>query len=198
MQIVVAITGASGAIYGISVLRELTARNVQTHLIISRAARYIIKQETDLDPDRVSGYATNTYGEGDFAAAIASGSFRHDGMVIAPCSMKTLAAVAHGYAGNLIHRAADVTIKEQRRLILLPRETPLSPIHLENMLKLARIGVTILPPVPAFYLRPVNIDDLVRFTTARVLDQLGVEHDLTTRWGEDYRLPGTSHPETED
>jgi len=190
MRIVVAITGASGALYGISVLRELTAHNVETRLIISRAARYIIRQETGLDPDLVAGYTPFSYTEDDFDADIASGSFRHDGMVIAPCSMKTLAAIAHGYAENLIQRAADVTIKERRRLVLLPRETPLSPIHLENMLKLARIGVTIMPPVPAFYLRPAGIDDLVRHTTARVLDQLGLEHNLADGWGDRYRLPG--------
>lgn len=189
MQIVIAITGASGAIYGISILRELVAHGVQTHLIISRAAGYIIRQETGLNPDQVSEYAAFAYHEDDFTADIASGSFQHDGMVIAPCSMKTLAGVAHGYAGNLTQRAADVTIKERRRLILLTRETPLSPIHLENMLKLARLGVTIMPPVPAFYLQPKNIEDLVRYTTARVLDQLGMTHNLTERWGKAFRLP---------
>ncbi|MEW6541434.1 MAG: UbiX family flavin prenyltransferase [Bacillota bacterium] len=190
MRIVVAITGASGAVYGISVLRELAALNAEIHLIISRAARYIIRQETGLDPDLVAGCTPFSFTEDDFDADIASGSFRHEGMVIAPCSMKTLAAVAHGYAENLIQRAADVTIKERRRLVLLPRETPLSPIHLENMLKLARIGVIIMPPVPAFYLRPAGIDDLVRHTTARVLGQFGIEHHPADGWGEKYRLPG--------
>lgn len=184
MRIVVAITGASGAIYGISVLQELARHHIETHLVISRAARYIIRQETGLEPDQVAGYATFAYQEDDFTAGIASGSFRHNGMVIAPCSMKTLAALAHGYAANLIQRAADVTIKEKRRLILLPRETPLSLIHLENMLTLARTGATIMPPLPAFYLRPANIEDLVRFTTARVLDHLNIDHNLAGRWGE--------------
>ncbi|MBE0466752.1 MAG: UbiX family flavin prenyltransferase [Candidatus Desulforudis sp.] len=191
MRFVVAMTGASGAVYGISILRELAALGVETHLVVSRAARYIIRQETGLDPDEVSRQATCAYGEDDFDADIASGSFRHDGMVIVPCSMKTLAGVAHGYAENLTQRAADVTIKERRRLVLVPRETPLSPIHLENMLKLARIGVTIMPPVPAFYLRPRNVEELVLFTTARVLDQLGVEHDLAGRWGEKFRFLGS-------
>lgn len=189
MRIVLAITGASGAVYGVSILQELAERAVETHLIISRAAEYILRQETGLTADRLKEFAAHAYGEDDFAADIASGSFRHDGMVIAPCSMKTLAGVAHGYAENLTLRAADVTIKERRRLVLLPRETPLSPIHLENMLKLARLGVTIMPPVPAFYLRPRTVDDLIRFTTARVLDQLGVAHDLAARWGADLRIP---------
>jgi 4-hydroxy-3-polyprenylbenzoate decarboxylase len=189
MRIVVAMTGASGAVYGISILKVLAECRVETHLVISRAARYIIRQETGLEPDQVSAHATVCYREDDCAAAIASGSFQHHGMVIAPCSMKTLAGLAHGYAENLILRAADVTIKERRRLVLLPRETPLSPIHLENMLKLARIGVVVMPPVPAFYLRPATVEDLVRFTTARVLDQLGVDHNLAGRWGEQFHAP---------
>ncbi|MDP3050276.1 MAG: UbiX family flavin prenyltransferase, partial [Eubacteriales bacterium] len=184
MRIVVAITGASGALYGIETVRQLTAHGVETHLVISNAARYIIVQETGQSPDDLSAIASFTYGEDDFAAPIASGSFRHDGMVITPCSMKTLAAVATGYASNLIQRAADVSIKEGRKLVLLPRESPFSAIHLENMLKLARLGIVIMPPVPAFYTQPETIADIVRFTVGRILDQFGVPHNLIRRWGE--------------
>ncbi|MDA8097358.1 MAG: UbiX family flavin prenyltransferase [Desulforudis sp.] len=184
MRIVVAITGASGALYGVETLRQLTIHGVETHLVVSDAARFIIAQETGEFTDDLPSLASYAYSEDDFAAPIASGSFRHDGMVIAPCSMKTLAAVATGYASNLIQRAADVTIKEGRKLVLLPRETPFSAIHLENMLKLARLGTVIMPPVPAFYNRPETIGDIVGFTVGRVLDQLGVAHNLIRRWGE--------------
>ncbi len=184
MRIIVAITGASGAVYGVDILRQLSAQQVDTRLVISDAAHWIIEQETGLTADDLSALAAQTYTESDFTAPMASGSFRHDGMVVAPCSMKTLAAIAHGYGSNLIQRAADVTIKEGRKLVLLPRETPLSAIHLENMLKLARLGTVIMPPVPAFYSHPADIAGLVRFTTGRVLDQLGVPHNLIQRWGE--------------
>ncbi|MDQ7790040.1 MAG: UbiX family flavin prenyltransferase, partial [Clostridia bacterium] len=168
----------------IETVRQLTAHGVETHLVISNAARYIIVQETGQSPDDLSAQASFTYGEGDFTAPIASGSFRHDGMVIAPCSMKTLAAVATGYASNLIQRAADVSIKEGRKLVILPRESPFSAIHLENMLKLARLGIVIMPPVPAFYTRPETIADIVGFTVGRILDQFSVPHNLIRRWGE--------------
>ncbi|MFZ5898133.1 MAG: UbiX family flavin prenyltransferase [Bacillota bacterium] len=184
MRIIVAISGASGAVYGISILKELSARSVETHLVLSAAARYIIAQETASTVGQVTSLATRTYDENDFTAPIASGSFPCQAMVVAPCSMKTLAGIASGYAENLILRAADVTIKERRRLILVTRETPLSPIHLENMLKLARLGVVIMPPVPAFYTRPATIDDIVRQTTGRLLDLLGLDNDLTQRWGQ--------------
>ncbi|MGC7845678.1 UbiX family flavin prenyltransferase [Desulforudis sp. 1088] len=185
MRIIVAVSGASGAVYGINILKELAVRGVETHLVLSAAARYIITQETAWTVDRVTALASRTYEENDFTAPIASGSFQCRAMVVAPCSMKTLAGIASGYAENLILRAADVTIKEQRRLILVTRETPLSPIHLENMLKLARLGAVIMPPVPAFYARPATIDDIVRQTTGRVLDLLGIENSLAHRWGED-------------
>ncbi|MBO8128883.1 MAG: UbiX family flavin prenyltransferase [Peptococcaceae bacterium] len=184
MRLVVAITGASGAIYGITLLKELAARGVEVHLILSRAARYIIAQETPYSAGEVAGLAFRCYDEDDFAAPMASGSFVHDGMVVVPCSMKTLAGVAAGYAANLVQRAADVTLKERRRLILVPRETPLSPVHLENMLKLARLGVVIMPPVPAFYTKPKTLDDIVIFTVGRVMDHLGIAHSLFRRWGE--------------
>jgi 4-hydroxy-3-polyprenylbenzoate decarboxylase len=182
MRIVVAITGASGAIYGITLLEELEKREVETHLIISAWGKKIIELETTHSPAYLSKRATFSYGDEEMAAPPASGSFLHQGMVIAPCSMKTLAAIAHGWAESLITRAADVTIKEKRPLILLPRETPFSPIHLENMLKLARLGVTIMPPVPAFYARPETIQDLVNQTVGRVLDLLDLENNLVRRW----------------
>lgn len=183
-KIVLAMTGASGAIYGISLLDQFNKAGIETHLIISFAARQTIRMETNISIEEIEKktYSVEPYSVGNMAAPPASGSFLHDGMVIAPCSMKTLSAVASGYADNLIARAADVTIKERRKLILLVRETPLSPIHLENMLKLARLGVVIMPPVPAFYNRPQSIEDMVSHITGRVLDCLGIENSLVKRW----------------
>ncbi|MBC7106532.1 MAG: UbiX family flavin prenyltransferase, partial [Firmicutes bacterium] len=152
MRIVVAMTGASGTVYGLTLLEELRTLGVETHLIVSRAARLIAAEEAGLSWEDLRALAAFTYDVDDLGAPVASGSFPHDGMVVAPCSMRTCAAIAHGLADNLITRAADVAIKEQRRLILLPREAPLSALHLENMLRLARLGVIIFPPVPAFYL----------------------------------------------
>lgn len=189
MRLVVAMTGASGAVYGVRLLQALTARDVEVHLILSRAAREIIHRETSATVEEVITLAARAYSEEDLGAPPASGSFRHQGMIVAPCSMKTLAGIAAGYAANLIQRAADVTIKEQRRLVLLPRETPLSAIHLENMLKLARLGVVIMPPLPAFYLRPATLDEAVDQTVGRVLDFFGLAPPDLPRWGdEDYRI----------
>ncbi len=185
MRVIVGITGASGAVYGITILEYLKAHRVEAHLVMSRWANRTIELETDYAPQQVAALAHRCYQAEDMAAAVSSGSFKHDGMVIAPCSMKTLAAIACGYSDNLIARAADVTIKEGRKLILLTRETPLSPVHLENMLKLARIGVTIMPPVPAFYNRPATLGEVVKHSAGRVLDLLGVENDLLRRWGEE-------------
>lgn len=182
MRIVVAITGATGAVYGITMLRELARTGVETHLVISNWARRTIELETDYKVNTIDTLASCVYESDNLAAPISSGSFQHQGMVIAPCSMKTLAAIATGYTDNLISRAADVTLKEKRRLILLPRETPLHEIHLENMLKLARAGAVIMPPVPAFYHRPATITDLVLQTIGRVLDLLHIENSLTHRW----------------
>lgn len=183
MRIVLGISGASGAVYGLSILAELNNMEIETHLIISRWAKQTILTETDCNPEQVATTAHTYYDYGDLTAGPASGSFRHQGMVIAPCSMKTISAIAAGYTNNLITRAADVTIKERRPLILLVRETPLSAIHLENMLKLARLGVVIMPPVPDFYSRPSLLNDIIRQTTGRVLDSLGIENNLTIRWG---------------
>lgn len=182
MRIVVAITGASGAIYGTTLLEELEKRKIETHLIISTWGKRIIELETTYSPACLTKKSSFSYEDEDMAAPPASGSFLHQGMVIAPCSMKTLAAITHGWAESLITRAADVTIKEKRPLILLPRETPFSPIHLENMLKLSCLGVTIMPPIPAFYTRPETIQDLVNHIAGRVLDLLGIENNLVRRW----------------
>lgn len=184
MRIVVGITGATGAIYGITLLEYLRSHGVETHLILSNWGKCTIELETNQTIDKVTKLATCTYREDDQAAPVSSGSFIHHGMVVVPCSMKTLSAVAHGYADNLISRAADVTIKERRKLILVTRESPLSAIHLENMLKLARLGVTIMPPMPAFYQKPQTIEDIVQHSTGRILDHLGVEHCMIKRWGE--------------
>lgn len=198
MRLVVAITGASGAIYGIALLKALKKLGAETHLILSRQAEEIIAAETTYTPAEVQALASRAYAEDDWGAPVASGSFLHQGMVIAPCSMKTLAGIASGYAENLIQRAADVTLKEGRRLILLPRESPFNAIHLENMLKLARLGVIIAPPVPAFYPRPQTINDLVYFSVGRVLDLLGMEHHLFPRWGESGAVTNLSREAKSD
>ena len=183
-KIIIGISGASGAIYGINILSGLCKAGVETHLIISSAAEITIKMETTSSVEMLAKMAHFHYLIKDIAAPPASGSFLHQGMVVAPCSMKTLSAIANGYTDNLITRAADVTIKEKRKLVLLVRETPLSSIHLENMLKLANIGVTIMPPVPSFYQKPQTIEDLVNQTAGRVLDFLGIENSLAKSWPE--------------
>lgn len=183
MRLVVGITGATGAVYGIRLLEALRALpDVETHLILTRWARTTIEVETDLSPGNVQKLADVVHRPGDQAAALSSGSFRTDGMVIAPCSMKTLAGIRAGYADGLIGRAADVVLKEHRPLVLVPRESPLHEIHLENMLALARMGVRIVPPMPAFYRRPKTIEDLVDHTVARVLDQLALPGPEVDRW----------------
>ena len=181
-RLVVALTGASGAIYGIRLLECLRDLPVEVHLIISRWARVTIEHETSYSYTQVKALADEVYGENDQAAAVSSGSFLTRGMVIAPCSTKTLAAVASGYSHNLIGRAADVTLKERRPLVLAVRETPLSSIHLRNMLTLSDVGATIFPPTPAFYHRPTEIDDIVDQTVLRILDQFQFELDAASRW----------------
>lgn len=181
-RIVVGISGATGVIYGIRLLEQLKKANVETHLILTNWASRNIELETNYLPEDVAKLADYCHKENNLASVLASGSFIHNGMVVAPCSMKTLAALAHGFADNLLVRAADVTLKEGRKLVLMPRETPLNAIHLENMLKLAKLGVTIMPPMPSFYNRPVTLDDLVNQTIGRVLDTLGLENNLTKRW----------------
>jgi 4-hydroxy-3-polyprenylbenzoate decarboxylase len=182
MRIVVAISGASGAIYGIKLLEALNKVGVETNLIISDWGKKTIEIETTYSVDEVIAMAHVYYDLYNLGAAVSSGSFRHQGMVVAPCSMKTLSGIANGMENNLIIRAAGVTLKEQRKLVLMPRETPLTPIHLENMLKLSRIGVAIMPPVPALYNKPQTIDDIVNHTVARALDHLDIDNELTKRW----------------
>lgn len=181
-RFVVGMTGATGAIFGIRLLEALKACDVESHLIVSKWAQQTIEHETPYSLDQVCALATVTYTAADMGAAIASGSFITEGMVIIPCSMRTLSSIAHGYGEHLVHRAADVILKERRRLVLVTRESPLSEVHLENMLKLARIGVTILPPMPAFYNHPQSIADIVDHVVARVLDQFGIVAPFAKRW----------------
>jgi 4-hydroxy-3-polyprenylbenzoate decarboxylase len=182
-RIVVGMTGATGAVLGVEVLRRLqVCPDVQTHLVLSRWARATIRLETQLTAADVAGLADVVYSWDDQAAAISSGSFRTDGMVVVPCSMKTLAGIRTGYAEGLIARAADVTLKEHRRLVLVPRETPLSEIHLANMLALARMGVSIVAPMPAFYNHPASVSDIVAHIVTRILDQFDIESPSAQRW----------------
>ncbi|WP_079177076.1 non-oxidative hydroxyarylic acid decarboxylases subunit B [Streptomyces sp. MUSC 14] len=182
-RVILGMTGATGAVFGVELLRRLREQpDVETHLVLSQWARATIHLETDLSVREVTDLADVTYAWNDQGAAISSGSFRADGMIIAPCSMKTLAGIRTGYADGLIPRAADVTLKERRPLVLVPRETPLSEIHLENMLALSRMGARIVPPMPAFYSRPKSIDELVEHVVVRVLDQMDIEVSSAQRW----------------
>jgi len=161
---------------------------VETHLIVSKWGAHTLAEETSYTLDRVRQMATYSYPPSDQGAAVSSGSFLTSGMVVAPCSMRTLAAIATGQGDNLIHRAADVILKERRKLVLLVRETPLHEIHLENMLKLARMGVVILPPVPAFYNHPQSLEEMIDHLVMRTLDQVGIHTDLAERWGSEIQL----------
>lgn len=191
-RLIVALTGATGAIYCVRALEALRRAGVDTHLVISRWGQATLAHETDVTLEQLNGLASAVHAVGDLTAPIASGSFETDGMLIVPCSMRTLGAIANGVGDNLIHRAADVVIKERRPLTLAVVETPLSAIHLENMLKLSRLGVQIVPPVPAFYTRPAALDDVVNYTVARLLDQVGVRVEAK-RWGDEkgQRAEGT-------
>lgn len=180
-RLIVGITGASGSIFGVRLLEMLQGSNIETHLVMSRWGARTLVHETSYTPEQVNALASVVHPLTDQGASISSGSFVTMGMVIAPCSVRTLAAIAHGLGDNLIHRAADVVLKERRQLVLAVREAPLSEIHLENMLKLSRMGVVISPPVPAFYNRPATIDEMVNYTCVRLLDQLGIHVD-TSRW----------------
>ncbi|GIL04139.1 MAG: flavin prenyltransferase UbiX [Betaproteobacteria bacterium] len=182
-RIIVAITGASGAVYGVRLLHALrAAADVETHLLVTPAGVLNLKQELDLTRGDVERFADVVHNVRDIGATIASGSFVTHGMVVAPCSMKTLAAIAHGLADNLIARAADVCLKERRRLVLLVREAPLNLAHIRNMEAVTLMGGVIFPPLPAFYHRPKTIDELVDHTVARVLDLLDIAHGLAPRW----------------
>jgi len=183
MEIIVGVSGATGIIYAINLLRALKDRdNVNTHLIMSDWAKENLKIETNYSLEEVESLAAVVYDNKNLGAKTSSGSFITDGMVIVPCSMKTLSSIANGYDDNLISRTAGVMIKEGRKLILSPRETPLSAIHIENMLKLSRIGVRIVPPMPAFYNHPQSIEDMINHHVMKILDQLGINVDKAKRW----------------
>ena len=182
-RLIVAITGASGAVYGVRLLELLgTTPGVETHLVVSPAGWMNVEQELGRGRKDVEALAHVVHGVREIGASIASGSFRTDGMVVAPCSMKTLASIALGLADNLIARAADVVLKERRRLVLLPREAPLNLAHLRNMVSATEMGAIVYPPLPAFYHRPATIAELVDHTCGRVLELLGVEQSLTPQW----------------
>jgi len=184
-RIIVAITGASGSAYAASLVKALGGRkDIELHIIVSDAARQVLSLETDFAQIALTAKAHAVHAIGDITAPPASGSWQHDGMVICPCSMATLAAVANGCGTNLIHRAADVALKERNKLILVPRETPLSEIHLRNMLRANRAGAVILPASPGFYHRPSTIEELANHLSGRILDQLDIPHKLYQRWGE--------------
>jgi len=193
VRLIVAISGASGAVYGIRALQVLHDLGVETHLVLTSAALETVRLETDHKRAEIESLATETHKVDDITSKLASGSFRTDGMLVIPCSMKTLAGIASGYSDNLLLRAADVTIKERRRLVLVVREAPLSLIHIENMVTVTRAGAVVLPAMPAFYNRPKTINDLVDQVVGKALDLLGVEHHLSRRWqGPDNREPVAS------
>lgn len=181
-KIVVGFSGASGIIYGIRLLEILHSINIQTYLIISEWAKKNIEIETDKTLEYVKSLSSVNYDNFKLDASVSSGSFLHDGMVIVPCSMKSLSSIANGYDDTLISRAASVTLKESRKLIIVPRETPLSRIHLENMIKLQEAGAIILPAMPGFYHKPSTIDEIIDHLVGKILDQLKIEHDLFKRW----------------
>ena len=182
MRLIVAISGASGAAYGIRALQVLHELGVETHFVMTNAALETIRLETDYKKAEILALATQIHRIDDITSKIASGSFHTDGMLVIPCSMKTLAGIASGYSDNLLLRAADVTIKERRRLVLVVREAPLSLIHLENMVAVTKAGAVVLPAMPAFYNRPKTVEALVDQVVAKALDLLGVAHGLSKRW----------------
>jgi 4-hydroxy-3-polyprenylbenzoate decarboxylase len=185
-RVVLAVTGASGMPYAVALARELArAPAIEPPLILSAAAQVVLSLESKVTADELAAMAHACYGQADLDAPPASGSWRHAGMVVCPCSMASLAAIASGLGSNLIHRAADVALKERRPLILVPRETPLNRMHLKNMLAAHEAGAEIIPACPGFYHRPETVDDLVRFVAARVLDRLGIGQTLVTGWKEE-------------
>jgi 4-hydroxy-3-polyprenylbenzoate decarboxylase len=181
-RLIVGMTGSTGAVFGIRLLEALKHSEVESHLIISKWAQRTIEHETRHTVEQVRSLATVVHSQGDMGASISSGSFITEGMVVIPCSVRTLGGIANGYGEHLVHRAADVILKERRRLVLVVRETPLSEVHLENMLKLARMGVIMLPPMPAFYNHPKTVDDVIDHIVFRVLDQFGIQVPFAKRW----------------
>ena len=194
MRLIVGITGATGTIFGVRMLQVLKDAEIETHLVMSKWGARTLVHETPYTPDYVKALATCTYSDSDQGAAISSGSFVTEGMIIAPCSMRTLAAIAHGQGDNLIHRAADVVLKERRKLVLMVREAPFNDIHLENMLKLSRMGVVIIPPVPAFYNLPQTLDDMINHIVMRALDQFRIHTDASARWDGRMTTGGVRRP----
>lgn len=183
MRLLIGMNGATGVIYGIRLLQVLAGmKGIETHLVISEAGEKTIELETQFKVQEIKALASRCYAHDDIGACLASGSFRRDGMIIAPCSMKTLSALAHSYADNLLTRAADVTLKERGKLVLLVRETPLHLGHLRNMVSVTEMGGIIMPPLPAFYHRPETIQDIVDHTVGKALDLFQIEHDLFRRW----------------
>ncbi len=183
MKLVIGITGSTGTIYGVRILEELKKAKIETHLIISEWAKKCLAMETDYSLDKLKSLATHYSDDANMASSVSSGTHKTDGMIVIPCSMKTLSAIANGYDESLVARAAGVTLKESRKLVLVVRETPFTAIHLENMLKLSRLGVIILPPVPGFYTKPTTISDIINHTVGKCLDQFDIEHSLYKRWG---------------
>jgi len=183
MRLIIGMSGSSGVIYGIRMLEVLKQQpDVETHLVMSAAARMNIPIETDFKPQDVDAMADVVHAVKDIAANISSGSFRTDGMIVAPCSMKTLSAIVNSYSDNLVARSADVVMKEGRRLVLMPRETPLHIGHTRLLYEAAQMGIVIAPPMPAFYNRPESLDDIINHSVGRVLDLFGVEPDIVKRW----------------
>lgn len=182
MKIAVGLSGGSGAIYTLALLQYLGELGVERHLVASRMGLKVMEHECGVKEEELRGFCEAYHSNENLGAVLASGSAPLDGMAVVPCSMKTLAGVAGGYSDTLLTRAADVCIKERRRLVLVVRETPLSPIHLENMLKLSRLGVIILPACPAYYNHPRDLSDIVQFMAGKILDQLGIEHQVYRRW----------------
>jgi flavin prenyltransferase len=189
-RLIVGITGASGSIYGVRLLEMLQQTNIESHLVLSKWGARTLIHETAYKLEQVQQMATHFYASQDQGAPISSGSFVTSGMVVCPCSVRTLAAIAHGYGDNLIHRAADVVLKERRKLVLVIREAPLSEVHLENMLKLSRMGAVIFPPAPAFYQHPRTIEEIVDQTAMRVLDQFGIHLPSRKRWDGEMSVTG--------
>ena len=187
-RIIVGISGATGIVYGVRLLELLRECGVETHLVVSRAAELTRAHELPLSAEQLRALATHAYPIGDVGASLSSGSFQTLGMVVAPCSMRTLGEIAGGVTTNLLTRAADVTLKERRRLVLLVRETPLTAVHLRNMLAVTEAGAIVAPPVPAFYTRPTTLDEIVTQTASRVLDLFGIAVPGATRWGEQIEL----------
>ena len=183
MVLIIGITGATGVIYGIRLLEVLAARkDIETHLVISDAGELNIRQETDWKIEAIKALADSYYNINDIGARLSSGSFKRDGMIVAPCSIKTLSALANSYTENLLIRAGDVTLKERKRLVLLVRETPLHIGHIRNMERLSEMGAIIMPPVPAFYYKPKTIEDIIDHTVGKILDIFDIEHNLFQRW----------------